>query len=316
MKKLLALMLALTLTIGCACAEQILTAQPSDDQAARYAAGMALIAEGRYAEAYTAFLRLAGYEDADTKAYELGFANVAELRQLTETGALIVFDGAYGLVDFSSDTVTAPQWSEVRQLTEDRLAVKKGEAWGVVDLSGGVIFEPQWTDLSEAGGTVCVTCSMNRLGLVDVSGGTVLQLPVWSQIGQSYVDEEGTARLEAPVFCDGLIRARDTSGSWGYLNDQGEVKIAAQYADAREFSNGLAAVKTSAGIGTLIDTDGTEAYFTNESYFSYRYASDYARAQILLEEGDPAAAAQIFESLGDYSDAREQAEAARQAAGN
>ena len=45
------------------------------------------------------------------------------------------------------------------------------------------------------------------------------------------------------------------NGLWGFVDENGEMKIPAQYEDARSFSNGLAAVKVD-GLWGFIDTEG------------------------------------------------------------
>ena len=284
-----------------------------DINAYRYNQGMEYIKNGDYDSAYTVFIGLAGYKDADEKAYALACKDVATLTKLSDTGAIIKYRHTtelygddkyldlYGLIDFSTNKIVAPQWLETEKLVNDRLAVKINDKWGVIDSSGNYIFKPQWTAISEAYGSVCITYSGGLFGMVNLDG-SVLQDCVWAAIGSSYFDEDEGYYITSPKFYSGLMRVQDTDGLWGYIDWLGTVKIKPKYISADEFSNGGASVITASAYSTIIDTNGEEAYFTNSTYFASQYKAKYGEAEKLLENGSYDKAAAAFTALGDYSD--------------
>lgn len=57
---------------------------------------------------------------------------------------------------------------------------------------------------------------------------------------------------ENNLFEDGLALVQATSGKYGYVNEKGVLKIAADWDEAREFSNGYAIVGRRVDVGSLI----------------------------------------------------------------
>ena len=230
-----------------------------------YAKGQTLIAEGKYKEAYTIFEQLGEYEDSSSKAYMLGISNFASLNTVAPGIATYEFHDSYGFVNYNEGILIAPQWSDVRSMSEDRLAVRSDGKYGVLDMLGNLISDYRWTDISNFNADgICTIATevgsgwsaVTRFGLMDRDG-KILTACNWTEIG----DSSYSARI--PMFDDGRIKVRNENKKWGFVAEDGSTAVSAVYDDCKDFSNGLAAVKSGEKWG-FIDQN-------NQLVIAFRY---------------------------------------------
>lgn len=236
---------------------------------AEYAKGMVAIDKGNYKEAYAFFDGLGDYEDSQERAYALGITNYAKLTTVAQGIATFEFHKSFGFVNFNEGVLIAPQWSSVSVLSDDRIAVCKDKKYAVINMSGNYICDYRWTQISsynEQG--ICTIASEVGSGWLSETvfglmnkDGKVLASCEWSELGDSsYV-------AFTPVFADGRILVKSQDGKYGFLSDAGSLAVRAVYDEAKNFSNGLAAVKSGSNWGyidpnnkTVIDFRYQEAY--------------------------------------------------------
>lgn len=88
-----------------------------------------------------------------------------------------------------------------------------------------------------------------------------------------YIDVEGNEKIpcqfhQAKDFHEGLAAVR-CDARWGYVDKTGELKILCQYFDARDFSEGLAAVQTSYGWGYIDKNENQKITCKYESAYDF-----------------------------------------------
>ena len=129
--------------------------------------------------------------------------------------------------------VIQPQFDQVKGFSEGLAAVRLGDKWGYIDKTGKLVILPQFylaSEFSEGLAGVYYDKVGNRLigGHIDKTGKIVTQ-------------GVGTER-----FSEGLaVASRD--GKSGYIDKTGEFVIPPQFYDAKNFSEGLAAVSWDNG---------------------------------------------------------------------
>ena len=164
--------------------------------------------------------------------------------------------GRAGVMDRDGQWVIAPDagFSEIAFFCADGLAAaRRGEHWGLIGPEGNTVVPFQYSAVSTLhdGFVVCGSWDGEQYGFYDVYGtdGSLLRtLP-------------GTTEDYAALLFDdvagGLIPFSENGqydGKMGYLNPDGTVALAAQWYDAKGFSEGLAAVKDRApAVKSVVD---------------------------------------------------------------
>lgn len=156
-------------------------------------------------------------------------------------------EGLYGLYAIDGTEITPCQWDYVSDVAEGLFAVWSGERCAIYDLAGKAV-----VPLTECNGMY-----VNADGTIRIRQGTpdgderyarsgvfdltgqVIVPCVWGDIGD---------------FSEGLATVRD-GDVWGYVNLQGEVVIPVEWDYAQEFSGGYAIVRQDGQYG-VIDTTG------------------------------------------------------------
>lgn len=115
----------------------------------------------------------------------------------------------------------------------------EGGQWGFIDKTGRVVIEPKFK-----------YCSRFREG----------RALVRTETGFGYIDTQGRMAVKAeytggsPLLAEGLLGV-EKGGRWGFVDLNGESRIACRFAEVQSFSGGLAAVKTEGKWG-FIDLAG------------------------------------------------------------
>jgi len=157
---------------------------------------------------------------------------------------------------------------DARPFSEGLAAVKvrsDSEAgWGYIDKAGRMVIRPQFEDagpFSEGLARVVIDSSAGLVGFVDRLGAIVIT-PQFFDAGDF---SHGLARVQLPAeegqpISDGITysdKSLDPRGGLsGYIDPTGRMAIAADYKQARDFSEGLAAVRYDDGGWFYIDRKG------------------------------------------------------------
>lgn len=238
----------------------------SVQQKAQYQNGMAAISSGSYEKAFTIFTDLADYEDAAEKAYALGISQFASMSRHTETAAAFRFHDQWGLINFTSNQVTAPQFESLSCLSENCFKVRNNGLYGLIDADGNQLAPCDWYDITALSDHTAVAASQHRddsgwwtaysytFALLSEDGRKLTR--EYAAIGSNASSDISYPNLYAPKYFDGLMRVKTADGKWGFIDNTGAEKIAPLFQEASEFSNGLAAVKQGGKWG-YIGTDGS-----------------------------------------------------------
>jgi len=118
---------------------------------------------------------------------------------------------------------------------------------------------------------MAVVADDNRYGYIDSTGKTVVN----TELLNAYAFSDGRGRF-------GVLGALERV--FGYYDKDGQIAIEAQYSEARDFSEGYAAVKGVNGKWGYIDSDGnTVIPFDFDT--AYDFVNGYARVEIKGKTG-------------------------------
>jgi hypothetical protein len=185
--------------------------------------------------------KLVGYIDPSgtlviPMAYEAGC-------RFTEGLAAVRQKELWGFIDADGKTVIPLIYNDALPFLQGRAAVKVGEKWGYIDKTGATVVSP-FADAA---------CSFSGdMARVEISGRVTFVLSDGRVLTERYSAADSASENLAAVQID---------GKWGYIDDEGLIQIAPQFAYAGPFNRGRASVydgKTCAVIdrkGTVIAKD-------------------------------------------------------------
>ena len=152
-------------------------------------------------------------------------------------------DGSYSYFNFDFEPIASGyQFTQMTANACGVAAVKKDSGWGIITDSGETVLD--YTLEEVAVNSLGCAFAGNR-AMVKENGSWYLIDPEGNR-----VSETGYAGAKAPESA-GYIAVADETGRWGFIDRDGELTIAYQYADALSFSDGLAAVQTGADWGYI-----------------------------------------------------------------
>jgi len=205
---------------------------------------------------------------------------------------------------FSSFSQTKINFNQLGDYNNGVAPVKKGDLWGFIDVNGKVVVEPVYMagfDVPIFANGLCgiYNPKEDARGYINTSGEVIIPFTIYStrpfydtitviyQPGDaggtksarvSIIDMKGKVLVEyAPTaysyethFIDGLARISKDFKS-GFMDKTGKIVIEAKYDDARDFSEGLAAVQFTNDLGEskwgYVDKEGNvkiDFMFQNE----------------------------------------------------
>ena len=183
---------------------------------------------------------------------------------------IISKDKKYGLIDYNAKIIVPVIYDEIEKNdsceNEIFFDVRKDGKWGVLDKNGETIISPTYFDINNLGGGMfaCQDTKNSKSRLIN-SQGRIITGAIFSEVDNFYsgyakfkydasgkygiIDRKGKV-IAAPCYdCiedifqwQKLIYIRK-NGKYGYLNDKFEVVISPQFADAKGFYGGIAAIK-------------------------------------------------------------------------
>jgi hypothetical protein len=200
----------------------------------QFSEGMAAVNVGDYANGKWGFINRSGALVIQPEFELTG--------SFSEGLAFVVRDRKRGFVDRKGDLVIPPSFEMAQGFSEGLAPVRpRGGKWGYIDKSGTFVIPPQFD----------MAMPFNE-GLA-----FVVNMEIGQRVsrGEYCIDKTGKIVLNpGGPFFEGLAVVNEgtyTQGRWGYRNRQGEYVIAPQFADARRFSEGLAAVQTEGKWGFI-----------------------------------------------------------------
>ena len=229
-------------------------------------------------------------------------------------------NGLLGYRDRSGNPIVAPRYNTISPFSEQFAAVGvtdvRGTRWGYIDRRGALRVEPQFSRAAPFAEGRAAVAANGKFGFIDSTG----QFAIAPQFDEAqsfseglaavrvagewqYIDRDGNVAIaELPYdavepFSEG--RARVTRDNrHGFIDSTGREIIAPQFAEARSFAGGLAAVVPPAGANDprlpkylwgYIDRDGEMAIspqFVKAQSFSEGLAGVAVNPRIDIANGD------------------------------
>ncbi|MBK5273763.1 MAG: WG repeat-containing protein [Desulfuromonadales bacterium] len=150
-------------------------------------------------------------------------------------------DGKYGYIDKAGQIVIAPKFDYasdfIEGLAEIRIGSPESGLFGYIDIGGKIVIKPKYQSAGTFSDGVAIVRDNKGLVIIDKKGKNLLRLELdMAELGFS----EGLA-AKALVFKDKV------GVFYGFIDKTGKVIILPKYRFARNFSEGLAAVREDKG---------------------------------------------------------------------
>ncbi len=164
-------------------------------------------------------------------------------------GLARVRDGGVGYLAPNGEWAIEPRFQSGRAFQDGLAAVEIDGRWGFINKSGAFAINPQFTEaFSFKEGRAFIRTASFEWEYIDISGEIIRTI---NTPDLDDFDDESQNN-----FSNGLALVQDfDTDQFGYMNDQGDMQINFQFAEARGFYEGLAAIKISDRWG-FIDTKG------------------------------------------------------------
>lgn len=181
-----------------------------------------------------------------------------------------------GRWDYNTAYIYAPTFSD------GKIKVQNPDGlWGFIDEQGQLVGSVEWRNIDDfSEGLAAVTDSNSKVGFIDGEGNVVIK----PQYDATRSFHEGLAAVRVGSY-------------WRYIDQSNNVVISSNYTDANSFSGGKADVFLEGTGWQIIDNQGGLLYFINEQTIT-----DYNRAVELMNNGEYAAARELFLTLSGYKD--------------
>ncbi len=144
----------------------------------------------------------------------------------------VLREDGWQYLDCESGAFLPESYEEASVFQQGTAAVLRNKNWTLIDTSGGQILEQTFSSIKlHSNGNYC----RDGLFIAGVGEGWDIY-----QTDGKRVSEISARDMD--VFMGSYIAFQDSSGLWGFLNEEGEIVIEPRYQRARSFSGGLAAV--------------------------------------------------------------------------
>ncbi len=157
--------------------------------------------------------------------------------------AVVMIDGRWGMIDKSGDVVIPLEFDGVLRFQDGFAAVQHGERCGFVNRAGKLKIGLEYKRVrSFHNGYAAVQLPDDRWGYIDKRGKLV------------WLDDTGRVRLLGDFheqYARVQLELRNGVVRWGYLSKAFRYHIDPVYEDARDFSDGIAAVKQNGKWGFI-----------------------------------------------------------------
>lgn len=182
--------------------------------------------------------------NANKKKTVADVVNIEDMGMMT-SGIYTIYNGrSWGFYD-SENNFLFGEYKEASSMANGVAAVKTDRVWKLINTSGEDLTDKTYSEIliderniAYSNGRI-FTYSDSAYRMIDINGNVIGN--------RSFED--------ARPFVSSSYAAVKINGKWGFVDSNGEIKISAQYDEARSFSNGFAAVK-SGGYWGFIDEAG------------------------------------------------------------
>ncbi|MEZ4700349.1 MAG: WG repeat-containing protein [Rhodothermales bacterium] len=200
-----------------------------------------------------------------------------------QDGLARIREGAVGYIDPAGEYVIEPRFQDGRPFSEGFAAVQVDGRWGFINRSGAFAINPQYTAAySFKNGRAFIRTSDFDWEYIDSRGNIVrtLETPELNEFEDTgndfnsgralvldfnsnqygFIDESGNMVVdfqyaEARSFSDGMAAIK-ISDSWGFIDPGNNAKIPPKYIEAGDFSEGLVAVRENTNTWGYADKSG------------------------------------------------------------
>ncbi|WP_417346607.1 WG repeat-containing protein [Ferrimonas sp.] len=151
----------------------------------------------------------------------------------------------YGYIDTRGEWVIEPAFEDARDFAEGRARVESNYKWGMINSDGSWVILPKFAEMDAFS-----------------EGLAVVQKLPGDYSSDEYIDGRGDIALdgrfdEAYPFSEGRARVWKRRKGFGFIDDRGRWIVRPGYAQAEDFSEGLASVQQSRnGLFGYIGPDG------------------------------------------------------------
>lgn len=149
-------------------------------------------------------------------------------------------DGKYGYIDKTGQIVIAPKFDDASPFSEGMARILVGDhesgAFGYIDTTGKIVIKARFKGAGLFNEGVAIARDNKGLGAIDKNGRFILRLKSAKQDAHVEGFREGLTAV-------GLNWKESYGFYYGFIDLNGKVVIPAKYHDAKNFSEGLAAVQ-------------------------------------------------------------------------
>lgn len=240
------------------------------DMAYDFSEGLALVCkDDKYGYINTKGEIVIPYQFDDAKKFSEGLApvNIGATLQLSDQpkgGIYYLEGGLWGFINTDGEIVIPCQFELAYPFSEDLAVIYENGKYGYIDKNGDVAIPIEFSPLAyDFKNGYAMATKDDVYGYINKNGETIVPF------------EYDGYMVSSSDFSEGLAVVRK-DGKNGYVNTKGEVVIPIQYDNARNFSEGLAAVEVSYNNWGYINTSGEmviEPQFLKADDFSEGFAS-------------------------------------------
>lgn len=178
--------------------------------------------------------------------------------------ATITLQNKVGIINAAGGIVAEPVYGSIKPFGSDgesnlAKAVREGK-FGYLNTDGEEAIPCQWLEISSFRDGICTVAQVSdqgiMFGLVDKTGKTITE-PQWRAIGESmrFANQTTSAKIGAPDYSEGFIRAMNTQKRWVLLDRNGTILGGRDWDVIGTFHEGYADVKNGRLYG-FIRADG------------------------------------------------------------
>lgn len=190
----------------------------------------------------TGYLRGDPSDDNDPDEFFI-IASYDYADRFSSGAAVVSNDGKWGLIDRAGKTLVPMEYDGVLRMQDGFAAVQRGDLCGFVNRAGRLKIPLQYKRVrSFHNGYAAVQLTDGKWGYIDKRG------------KQVWLDESGRVRMLGDFheqYARVQVQVDKGETRWGYITKAFRVHIDPTYEDARDFHDGLAAVKTDGKWGFI-----------------------------------------------------------------
>ncbi len=178
----------------------------------------------------------------------------------------------YKIVDAQGNSIIDKNYSYIEELYNNYYIVGTNNKNGIIDLTGKSKIELQYTSIFKIEGTNIIQANISDKGIITLinsdmkiiasmeNAGIQIEdnyVHLYNQEENKYFDFNGKEISYKTIYPNNKLYAKQINGKWGFVDENGNLKIQNQYDMVTEFNEyGYAGIKVDEKWGS-IDTNGT-----------------------------------------------------------